>query len=553
MACSLQLGELALDLLAARGRGVVVLDRELLDLELLDAALDLVDLGRDGGQLDADARGGLVDQVDRLVGEEAVGDVAVAEHRGGDQRGVGDADAVVRLVALLEPAQDRDRVLDRRLADVDRLEAPLERRVLLDVLLVLVERGGADRAQLAAGEHRLEQVGGVDGALGGAGADDRVQLVHEQDDLAVGLLDLLEDGLQALLELAAVLGAGDQRADVERDDAAVLELLRHVAGDDALGEALGDRGLADAGLADQDGVVLGAAGEDLDDAADLVVAADDRVELAVLGGLREVAAELLERLVLVLGVLVGHAVRAADGLDRLDDVLLARAVAAQRLAGGGLVVGEREQQVLGRDVLVLELAPARARRRAGRRRARGASGRLGGRALDGRELVERGVDVVADGLRAGAELVEDRDDDAVLLLEQDGEQVLGRGLGVVARGGERAGGLERGAGLGREAIDVHRLKISVGGTEIIAEDRRRFQSVVLPWPRPLPAAAVSAPPPAAVVVDGRDRGAGPAVAVGCGVAVGFGCALPLLRLRASASAVGVRVAVAFGASSLRRR
>ena len=56
--------------------------------------------------------------------------------------------------------------------------------------------------------------------------------------------------------------------------------------DDPLGEALDDRGLADAGLADQDGVVLGAAGEDLDDAADLVVAADDRVELARLGAPR---------------------------------------------------------------------------------------------------------------------------------------------------------------------------------------------------------------------------------------------------------------------------
>ena len=93
-------------------------------------------------------------------------------------------DAVVDLVALLEAAQDRDRRLDGRLADVHGLEAALERGVLLDVLAVLVERGGADRAQLAAGEHRLEQVGGVDGALGGAGADDRVQLVDEQDDLA---------------------------------------------------------------------------------------------------------------------------------------------------------------------------------------------------------------------------------------------------------------------------------------------------------------------------------------------------------------------------------
>ena len=189
----------------------------------------------------------------------------------------------------------------RRLADVDRLEAALERGVLLDVLLVLVERRRADRAQLAAGEHRLEQVRGVDRALGRAGADDRVQLVHEQDDLAVGLGDLLQDGLQALLELAAVLGAGEQRADVERDDLAVAQRLGDVAGDDPLGEALDDRGLADARLADQHRVVLRAAGEDLDDAADLVVAPDDRVELAVLGRLREVAAELLQRLVLVLG------------------------------------------------------------------------------------------------------------------------------------------------------------------------------------------------------------------------------------------------------------
>ena len=60
------------------------------------------------------ARGRLVDQVDRLVGQEAVGDVAVRERRRGDDRRVLDAHAVVDLVALLEAAQDRDRVLRRR-------------------------------------------------------------------------------------------------------------------------------------------------------------------------------------------------------------------------------------------------------------------------------------------------------------------------------------------------------------------------------------------------------------------------------------------------------
>ena len=127
----------------------------------------------------------LVDEVDRLVGQEAVGDVAVGEHGGGDERRIGDAHAVMQLVFLLQPAQDRDGVLDRRLGDEDRLEAPGERRVLLDVLAIFVERGGADAMELAAGERRLQQVRGVHGAVGLAGADQGVHLVDEQDDLAV--------------------------------------------------------------------------------------------------------------------------------------------------------------------------------------------------------------------------------------------------------------------------------------------------------------------------------------------------------------------------------
>ena len=163
-----------------------------------------------------------------------------------------------------------------RLADEDRLEAPLERRVLLDVLAVLVERRGTDRAQLAAREHRLEEVRRVDGAFGRARSDDRVQLVDEEDDVAGRVLDLREDGLEPLLELAAVLRPGEERADVERPHALALEPLGDVARDDALREPLRDRGLPHAGLADEHRVVLRSPREDLHDAADLLVAADDR-------------------------------------------------------------------------------------------------------------------------------------------------------------------------------------------------------------------------------------------------------------------------------------
>src|SRR5205823_6068639 len=111
--------------------------------------------------------------------------------------------------------------------DLDLLEAPLESRVALQVLPVLVERGRADRLELAAGKGGLEDGRGVDRALRGPGADEVVQLVDEQDDVAA-LRDLLHNLLQALLELPAVLGAGNKRSQVERVDLLVLQQLGHV-------------------------------------------------------------------------------------------------------------------------------------------------------------------------------------------------------------------------------------------------------------------------------------------------------------------------------------
>ena len=92
--------------------------------------------------------------------------------------------AVVRLVAVAQAAQDLHGVVDRRLLDADLLEAALECGVALEVLAVLVERRRADRLQLAACERRLEDRGRVDRALGRARADEIVELVDEQDDVA---------------------------------------------------------------------------------------------------------------------------------------------------------------------------------------------------------------------------------------------------------------------------------------------------------------------------------------------------------------------------------
>ena len=209
--------------------------RVLLDLQPHHPAGELVEFGRHGVDLGADHRAGLVDQVDRLVRQEPVGDVTVAERDRGDQRAVGDLHPVKDLQALPQAAQDRDGVLHRRLVDHDRLEPALEGRVLLQALAVLVEGRGADQVQLAAGQHRLEHVARVHGPFGGARAHDRVQLVDEQQDASFRGPDLGQDGLEPLLELAAVLGPGHQGAHVEAEDRLVPQPLGHVTAIDPLG------------------------------------------------------------------------------------------------------------------------------------------------------------------------------------------------------------------------------------------------------------------------------------------------------------------------------
>ena len=265
---------------------------------------------------------------------------------------------MVHLEALPEAAEDRHGVLDGRRIDQDGLEAPLQGGVLLQVLAVLVECRGADAVELPAGQHGLEQVSGVHGALGLARSHDGVELVDEEEDTAVALLDLLENGLEALLELAAVLGAGDQRTHVEGEDGPVLQSLRHVAADDSLGESLDDRRLADAGLADEDGVVLRLAGEDAHDAADLLVPADHRIELALPRHGDEVPPVLLEGLVGRLRVGGRHPLATAQVFERLQEP---RGVDPEvredpRRPGARRPLEDAQEKVLDADVLVSQLA-----------------------------------------------------------------------------------------------------------------------------------------------------------------------------------------------------
>jgi hypothetical protein len=127
-------------------------------------------------------RADFVDHVDRLVRQLAVVDVAGGKL---DRRldGIGRVfDAVMLLERGAEARQDLHSVLDRRLVDVDLLEAAEESAILFEVVAELLVGGGADAADRAAAKRRLQQVRSIHRAAGrGAGADHGVDLVDEED------------------------------------------------------------------------------------------------------------------------------------------------------------------------------------------------------------------------------------------------------------------------------------------------------------------------------------------------------------------------------------
>ncbi len=90
-----------------------------------------------------------------------------------------------------------------------------------------------------------------------------------------------DHAFQTLFEVTAILGPGYQCSHVERVNRAVTQDLRHPFFDNHTRQALGERRLADARLADVERVVLAATTEDLHRALDLEFASDQRIDLAL--------------------------------------------------------------------------------------------------------------------------------------------------------------------------------------------------------------------------------------------------------------------------------
>ena len=109
-----------------------------------------------------------------------------------------------------------------------------------------------------------------------------MDFINEQDDIT-GRLHLAQQALDPLLELAAELGTRHKAGEVQQINFLIFQTDGHLPLGNALGNALGDGRLAHACLADQAGVILLAAAQNLDGAVNFAVAANDIVQLAFPG------------------------------------------------------------------------------------------------------------------------------------------------------------------------------------------------------------------------------------------------------------------------------
>ena len=180
-----------------------------------------------------------------------------------------------------------------------------------------------------------------------------MDLVDEEDGPFL-TLDLLEQHLETLLEVAAVLGACQQGAHVQRIYSAVCYHLGHVTLDDAIGEPLGDGGLAHPGLPHQQGIVLAATAQHLDGATQLLIATDQRIDAPLQYQLVEVGGKALDLgggdLIIGLGIVaatLGLAVFAHPVGEEVHHIQAAYFGFFQEVGGLGLLLAEDGDQHIG--------------------------------------------------------------------------------------------------------------------------------------------------------------------------------------------------------------
>ena len=167
-------------------------------------------------------RADLVEGVDGLIREEAVGDIPLCQFDARLNGIVGVADVVMFLVALFDIVQNFQRLFSRRGFDDDFLESAFQRTILLNGVAILVECRSTDTLDGASCQGGFENIGSIHRTGSRPGSDERMNLIHEYDDVRVGF-KFFDQRFHTFFKLSAILCSGHNARHVEIDKSLVEE------------------------------------------------------------------------------------------------------------------------------------------------------------------------------------------------------------------------------------------------------------------------------------------------------------------------------------------
>ena len=318
--------------------------------ELDNATIKFIHLLRFAVQLHFDTAGRFVDQINRFIRQEAVGNITVAQLCCGNDSRVGNIDTVVDFITLLQTTQNSNGIFYTWLANQYFLEAAFKCSVFFNVLTVFVQGGCTDTVQFAARQSRFQHIARIHCAVGFTCTNQSMDFVNENQSVAIVFSQVVQHAFQAFFKFAAVFRAGNQSRQVQNQKAFVTQGFRYFAVDDTLCQTFNNSSFTHTRLTNQHRVVFGTALQYLNRTTNFIITTDNRVELTVTGALSQIKCVFFQSIALVFGIRIVHVLSSSYRIDCGIDILFGRTGFFQNFAGRIILLNQSQQEKFAGDV-----------------------------------------------------------------------------------------------------------------------------------------------------------------------------------------------------------
>ena len=174
-----------------------------------------------------------------------------------------------------------------------RLKTTLKSCILFDMLAIFFQSSRTDQLDLAPCHGRLQDIGCINGTFRRPGTDDRMDLIHEKNDIPIGT-DFFQCFFHTFLKFTAVFGTGNHGRQIQTEDFLVSQGIRDIPFCDFLCQTFHNSGFADTGITSQAGIIFRSSAQYLHDTIDFCISADDGIKLSLFRHQSQISAEFFQ-------------------------------------------------------------------------------------------------------------------------------------------------------------------------------------------------------------------------------------------------------------------